>query len=203
MIPPPIPDDEPPVSPSSRTQVEPTSWLGRHFGPTAGIVSFVSGLIAWGGGMFKGLDPIESFNRLGLPVAMIVALICALAYTFVKYIPDRDAAAAASAERTRQLLIEAQAAEIREIVASHREDRTAWLSTQQAMQATLSELAASSARKNKLLEELVTRVGRLEVAMSEAPTQPGAEAHRPVAGAGGKVTGGHTTLRPLGGGRGV
>lgn len=183
MIPPISPSAATPGRPlpSQKTQVAPYGWLRRHAGIVGAAAPLVSGGAAWAAGVIQGVDPIRAFKELGVPVAVIVLLAAALVWTLLVYIPQITAAA----ERTRQLLIEAQAAEIREIVASHAEDRQAFLSTQQEM---LQEL-----------RRIGERIGRLEDAFGEAPTQPAAEAHRP--GASPRSTGGHAQLRPLGGGR--
>lgn len=176
--------------PSQKTQVAPYGWLRRHGGIITAAAPLVSGGAAWAAGVIQGVDPIRAFKELGVPVAVIVLLAAALVWTFLVYIPQITAAA----ERTRQLLIEAQAAEIREIVSSHAEDRAAWLATQQAMQSTLHDLASS-------VREMGMRLGRLEEALGEAPTAPAAPAHKPGAQPGPRSTGGHAQLRPLGGGR--
>lgn len=195
MIPPPVPpSSSTPLRPlpSQRTQVAPYGWLRRHAGIVGAAAPLVSGGAAWAAGVIQGVDPIRAFKELGVPVAVIVLLAAALVWTLLVYIPQITAAA----ERTRQLLIEAQAAEIREIVGSHAEDRAAWLATQQAMQSTLQDLAVS-------VREMGTRLGRLEEALGEAPTAPAAPAHKPGAAPapGPRGTGGHAQLRPLGGGR--
>lgn len=161
--------------PSQRTAVAPYSWLRRHSGAVAAVAPVLTGGAAWAAGVLQGVDPVRAFRELGAPVATIVLLAAALAWTYLVYLPQIGA----TAEKTRQLLLEAQAAEITQIVQSHADDRAAWLTTQQELQVTLRDLAGS-------VREMSARLGRLEDALGEAPTSPGAAAHRPA-------------LRPLGG----
>ncbi len=162
--------------PSQRTQVAPYGWLRRHLGGVAAVAPLLSGAAAWAAGVVGGVDPVKAFQQLGVPVATMVLMASALAWTYLVYIPGLGAVA----EKTRQLLLDAQSAEITQIVQSHAEDRAAWLSTQQEQSALLRELAQES-------RALATRMARLEDALQNEPTHPAAPA---AAG-----------LRPLGGRR--
>lgn len=154
--------------PEQRTTVAPYGWLRRHAALVTAVAPFASGGAAWLAGVLGGVDPIKAFQQLGAPVATIVLLVCALVWTYVIHIPQIVSAA----EKTRQLLLAAQAAEIAEIVRTHSLDREAWLSTTR-------EQAEESKQQRRVLEELAQRMGRLEETLSEVPTSPGSPRHAP------------------------
>jgi hypothetical protein len=156
-----------PPLPAERTAVAPYSWVRRHLGQLVPILPLISGFIAWGVGVLRGVDPVQALQQLGIPVAMIALEAMALAWTYLVYIPQR----AKAEEATRQALLQAQAEEHAAILASHAEDRAAFLEGNREIAKGLGALVEQ-------MKGLDVRLVSVEKAVRGAgePTEPGAPA---------------------------